>query len=277
MTALWSNIAWLTDSSERAAAAATWVVRIATLSGASVCVAHATGASLSGSSPRPPGARDPERARIERAHAQAQATAETLQQQAIEAAACVEPGQPLDLAVSLVRTQQVGLVICGRSGTAGIDRWLVGSTTQRLVRKLPCDVLVVERPEGTRLRTILVPVEPGPTATPALMRARSLAQATGAELHLVTVLATPDPAALTAARERLDALARAHLGETRWRSVAEPAGRPRDGILRLAAGHDLVVMGTHGRSGLQRLVLGSVTEAVVRTCPAPVLVVRAPD
>jgi len=277
MTTLWNRIAWLTDGSERARAASPWVARLATLAGASICVANATGASLGTRSPDGPPAGSPEAARLQRAREQAQAAADDLRGRGVEAEVCVEPGQPLDLATRLVSARGVGLVVCGRTGTAGIDRLLVGSTTQRLVRRLPCDVLVVERPEGTPMRTILVPLDDGPAGEAALRRAHAVALATGAELHLLTVLDTADPAALTAARGRLDAMAKATVTGTRWRSVAEHAARPRDGILRLAAGHDLVIMGTHGRTGLQRLVLGSVAEAVVRACPTPVLVVRAPD
>ncbi len=54
-------------------------------------------------------------------------------------------------------------------------------------------------------------------------------------------------------------------------------GHPADEILATSGEHDLVVMGTHGRSGLEHLLLGSVTEKVIRHADCPVLVVRAPD
>jgi nucleotide-binding universal stress UspA family protein len=55
-------------------------------------------------------------------------------------------------------------------------------------------------------------------------------------------------------------------------------GSPAEAIVELAAveGVDLIVMGTHGRTGLRRLLMGSVAEVVVRTAPCPVLVYRAP-
>ena len=145
------------------------------------------------------------------------------------------------------------------------------------MRRLPCDVLVAERMQGARIKTVLVPLDPRHLAQPALARAHALAAATRAELHLLTVTDSSAPAALAAARRRLDTIAEPILSRgarTVYRSVAVHADRPSTGILQLAAGHDLVVMGTHGRSGLERLLLGSVAEAVIARCPAPVLVAR---
>jgi nucleotide-binding universal stress UspA family protein len=55
-------------------------------------------------------------------------------------------------------------------------------------------------------------------------------------------------------------------------------GSPAEAIVQVAAdeGADLIVMGTHGRTGLRRLLMGSVAEAVIRTAPCPVLIYRAP-
>ncbi|MDX1610750.1 MAG: universal stress protein [Candidatus Thermoplasmatota archaeon] len=54
-------------------------------------------------------------------------------------------------------------------------------------------------------------------------------------------------------------------------------GHPAQEIIQASDGHDLVVMGTHGRSGLDHLLMGSVTEKVIRHAPIPVLVVRTPE
>jgi nucleotide-binding universal stress UspA family protein len=54
-------------------------------------------------------------------------------------------------------------------------------------------------------------------------------------------------------------------------------GHPADEILAAAEDHDLIVMGTHGRSGLEHLLLGSVTEKVIRHSTCPVLIVRDED
>ena len=149
----------------------------------------------------------------------------------------------------------------------------------------------------TRFTRILVPTDFSATADLALTQARDLAEAFGASLHLLHVFEDPytaaayapevfatispeyrDAALADAARqldERLDAAGRKELSGTTDLVVGPPARE----IVRFAASHgiDLIVMGTHGRSGLAHLLLGSVAERVVRTAPCAVLTVREPE
>ncbi len=133
------------------------------------------------------------------------------------------------------------------------------------------------------LDRLLVPVDFSPAGAEALAYARALATRAGAELELLHVvdaaavdgvLGPADPAvwsgALQAARRRVDGLRR----PDELATVLE--GRPADVIAdhALARRSDLIVVGSHGRSGLERLLIGSVAEQVVRTAPCPVLVVR---
>jgi len=78
------------------------------------------------------------------------------------------------------------------------------------------------------------------------------------------------------AQTQLDDLARADLQETVPGRAKVAVGKPPDEILRVAReeGMDLIVMGTHGRTGLRHVLLGSVAEAVVRAAPCPVLTIR---
>jgi nucleotide-binding universal stress UspA family protein len=130
----------------------------------------------------------------------------------------------------------------------------------------------------------------------ALRQAAELARATGAELTLLHVV--PPARAATVAAGVLagagDDVVRSMLAALEeelqpWKAEAERlAGRPvtlvvapgvpADGIVRFArdGGFDLVVLATHGHTGVRRLVLGSVAERVVREATVPVLVVRAP-
>jgi nucleotide-binding universal stress UspA family protein len=114
-----------------------------------------------------------------------------------------------------------------------------------------------------RIRRILVPTDFSQASDAALAQARELAGALGASIRLVHVL---DDAAVAGA------LAADGLGHDAALLTGPVAGT----IVEYAQSHaaDLIVMGTHGRSGVAHLLLGSVAERVVRTAPCPVLTVR---
>ena len=141
-------------------------------------------------------------------------------------------------------------------------------------------------------RTILVPTDLSEGAEEALDYACELATKFGATIHLLNVIGVPAlgvpelGVALTSGvidsivhdnEQALAALAKkkcalAHIGQTLLKT-----GDARDVINQTAKelDVDLIVMGTHGRRGVSRALLGSVTETVVRTAPCPVLTVRA--
>jgi nucleotide-binding universal stress UspA family protein len=128
----------------------------------------------------------------------------------------------------------------------------------------------------------------------ALLKGADLARRFGAELELLHVHTMPAAAAtdmlVTPADVRATAPVEPEETMARWREEAEHvAGRPvrstvtlgdsAGELVRIARDHacDLLVVGTHGRKGLKRLVLGSVAERVVREAPCAVLVVRRPE
>jgi nucleotide-binding universal stress UspA family protein len=138
------------------------------------------------------------------------------------------------------------------------------------------------------IKTILVPVDFSACSEQALDYAIELADKLGATVHLLSVIGLPTygvpelSVGITATmmdnmiadnQAALDALARPRKldGKTLIR-----AGDARDVILQTVEElhADLVVMGTHGRRGISRALLGSVAEMVVRTSPVPVLTVR---
>ena len=151
--------------------------------------------------------------------------------------------------------------------------------------------------------TILVPLDGSDTAAAALPVAQEMAARFGARLHLVQAVDTgaaslalganaatgalTDPSAITAEVSERVEVAKGYLsavadqldesGVTASYEVQDgPAGQ---GIIEAAAaaGAELIVMCSHGRTGLRRLVFGSVADHIVRHAPIPVLVVRAED
>jgi universal stress protein A len=140
-------------------------------------------------------------------------------------------------------------------------------------------------------RNILVPIDLDDSAAQVLDYAVALAGKLDAKLHVLHAVPWPllgaeVPAAITKssmdelmARERkaFDELVAAHTAKLPPGSATLETGDARAAILALAAAlhADLIVMGTHGRRGMSRLVLGSVAESVTRAAPCPVLLVRS--
>jgi nucleotide-binding universal stress UspA family protein len=133
---------------------------------------------------------------------------------------------------------------------------------------------------------ILHPTDFSPNSAPAFEVACALARDYGVPLvaaHVVTPLVYGDPlfgavdvCDSSALRERLEALRSSAPGVEIHRRLLE--GDPAAVIVALACkeGCDLIVMGTHGRTGFPRLLMGSVAEEVSRRAPCPVLTVKSP-
>jgi len=140
------------------------------------------------------------------------------------------------------------------------------------------------------LRNILVPIDFSESSEKAAAAAAALSAKDGATVHLLHAYVIPvEPARLALAisqpyldqfvresTEHLKALAERQCAGAVLGPLLVESGDPREVILETARklNADLIVMGTHGRRGLSRAVIGSVAENVVRTAPCSVLVVR---
>ena len=140
-------------------------------------------------------------------------------------------------------------------------------------------------------RNILVPVDLGEQTESVLDYAVALAAKLDAKIHLLHVLARPLLGAETGivvtetvsdeiiarCQSELDRLTRARADKVPFAQIPLRFGDPRTEIQAAAAeiNAELIVMGTHGRRGVSRLVLGSVAESIARTARCPVLLVRA--
>ncbi len=135
--------------------------------------------------------------------------------------------------------------------------------------------------EEAVLQKLLVPLDGTPQAGAALPPARAIAQATGAAVVLVRVIPDDLPGAADQARAAADqylAGVAAELAKSNLQvhTLVLAGARPADEILRAVAAEraDLIVMATHARGGLQRVLLGSVTQDVLAASPVPLLLVR---
>lgn len=194
-----------------------------------------------------------------------------------------------------VTEQDIDLVVMGTHGRTGVERYLIGSVTEKVVRLSDVPVLTVKADDDSAVTypytDVLVPTDGSAGAEAAVGPAVDIAGTYDARLHILSVVDTMAMGVDVrsgAALEALEDSARSAVAAVEERAVgasvsavetAIEQGDPYHGIRAYVDDHDidLVVMGTHGRSGIERYLLGSVTEKTVRTSPAPVMTVRLPE
>ncbi|WP_135304637.1 universal stress protein [Haloarcula amylovorans] len=206
-------------------------------------------------------------------------------------------GQPSKTILDYVDDHDIDLVTMGTHGRRGLSRYLVGSVAERVVRQSPVPVLTVRATERSIVNDgyddILVPTDGSDYATAAVAHAIAIAEQSEARIHAVSVVNLGDiatgtevgvpPGLLeqfeTLAEESAESVATAAREAGLDAETSVSTGVPARKLLDYVANHDidLVAMGTHGRTGWNRLLLGSTAERLVRQTHVPVLTVHRSD
>ncbi|MEE8138385.1 MAG: universal stress protein [Thermoanaerobaculia bacterium] len=286
-----------TDFSDTSQAGVDWAVEIARAHGARIFLVH--GLLLPGRTtdfaPSPP---DFTEALQEAASGRLNESAEKVRASGIKVATDLRLGLPSQAILEAAEKDAVDLVVLGTRGLSGIRHLLLGSTAQRVVQHARCPVLTVhpgDIDQHRRIRTILVPTDFSRDTESSLGAARDLLAdgKDAAKIILLHVYHLPFeytaygtiPTSVDfykdvqgSAEERLAEMAEP-LRQAGWRiETAAREGYPPEVIVEEAEGlgADLIALGTHGRSGLAHLLLGSTAERVVQHARCPVLTVRRP-
>ena len=195
-------------------------------------------------------------------------------------------GEPYDKIVHVADDENCDLIVMGRRGTHQLERELVGSVTARVIGYTLKDVLVV--PDNTKLtrKNILLATDGSPSCETAVDRAIELAKDQSASLTAVSVVYTNDEYIALApgivedligkAKEKLATIQQKGKEAGIEINTVIKEGEAYEAINTLAQNSnvDLIVMGSHGKKGLQRLLMGSVTERTIGYAACPVLVVH---
>lgn len=203
--------------------------------------------------------------------------------------------------VILERAKESDLVVLGTHGRGGLSRWIMGSVAETVLSRSSKPVLVVHEsfapalePGVSTFQRILIATDGSECSGQATHYGLKLAQALGAEVTFLYAVgelshrpgsSLPLAEALGLIEEDIQTQAEMALHQAKEQAESTGVsahtklvqGKPADCILKQAQIHDLVVMGTHGRTGLDRLMLGSVAEGVIRRSQKPVLVVPCPE
>jgi len=213
----------------------------------------------------------------------------------------VTSGAPAECIVDTATNEPEALIAMATHGYSGIRRWTLGSTADTVLHAATCPIFLVRATEHSpdnalALKCILVPVDGSVLAEQALPLAIELARRAQAELIVLQALiplaaeaglspfARPLPQSIQYP-DMLREQAHEQLATTINRFGAHEAlitpvvvfGSPAEEIIGEAVRHhvDLIVMATHGYSGLRRWAFGSVADKVLHTTTTPLLLVRA--
>jgi len=201
-------------------------------------------------------------------------------------------GDVTDQILCLAQVRGVGLIVMGTHGRHGLDHLLLGSVTEKVLRKARCPVLVVRRPahefvapaepgDPVRLRKILLATDFSSHSERALSYALSLVREYEAELTVLHVLeaipAAIDLGTITAdVGRQLEILLPPPEKSGATFGTRLRVGKPYEEINRYAAetAMDLIVLGVRGRNALDLALFGSTTHRVIHQGPCPVLAVH---
>jgi nucleotide-binding universal stress UspA family protein len=212
----------------------------------------------------------------------------------------VEQGRPEEIIITAAAADSGTLIAMATHGRSGVTRWLLGSVTEKVLRGTVNPLLVVRAPEDSKtdgeaaLCSIMVPLDGSDAAETILSPVAALAKALHLQIILIRAYGLPLPTyggddyyvpdyleLKDQIKDEAEGYLNSRASSLRAQGVADVStvvieGSAADAIISLArkTPDNLVAMSAYGRSGLQRWLLGSVTERVVRHCEDPVLIVR---
>ena len=283
------RVLFATDGSSDATTASEWVPHLPLPGGAELLVLTVIEPPVL---PRLPGELHAER----RAEAQrlVDETAARLGQ-GRQASGRVAEGDPREQIMAVARSWHAELIVLGARGVSGIQRFLLGSVSLGVAREASCSVLVCKGVPRA-VRTITVGLDASSQARDALRWLGALPRPAGSRIRLVgvaepqrypssapSILGGTLRAAVAASEaEHLAALERTLMGAAKdlpsdGIEISALTGTPPDVLVREADRHesDLIVVGARGAGVVTRVLLGSVSEAVLAHASCPVAVVRA--
>jgi nucleotide-binding universal stress UspA family protein len=197
-----------------------------------------------------------------------------------------EEGEIHERIVDLADAENCDLIVMGRKGISGLEKVLVGSVTARVIGHSQRDVLVVPKDAAIGWKSILFATDGSKYSEAATNRAIGLAKSHDSEVKIISVVDVTEEFMARAPGALEDLVKKAQGIVETVKEKASSEGIKAEGIVREGEAYKVItdiagkeksgviVMGSHGRTGLKRLLMGSVTEKVIGYAPCPVIVVK---
>lgn len=197
-------------------------------------------------------------------------------------------GVPFKMILEAAEQEKADLIAMGRRGITRLERVFIGSTTTRVIGQAKCDVMVMPRGGKVGTKAALATTDGSKCGDNAVARAINFTSAYGVpKLSIVSVVDANDefmalaPKAVEKmtehAKDIVQEAAELAKKEGVKTDVIVKTGKPSVGIMDAAkaSGVDVIFMGTHGRTGLGRMIMGSATQDLIAISDRPVIITKS--
>jgi nucleotide-binding universal stress UspA family protein len=167
------------------------------------------------------------------------------------------------------------MIIMGTHGKTEMKRLMMGSVTALVIGHAPCNVLVVPLNAKVECKNVLIATDGSKYSEAAASEAIGIAKRCGSSLIVISVASSD--AEMASTKDNVNKVSEAAEKEGIKTTSVVTTGKPYEAIVETSKHKkaDLIVVGSHGRTGLVRLLMGSVTERVIGHAEVAVLVVKS--
>jgi nucleotide-binding universal stress UspA family protein len=171
--------------------------------------------------------------------------------------------------------RKADMIIIGRRQRKGLAKLLIGEVAAKVIGHADCKVLVVPKAAKIKCKNILVATNGSDHSNAAISEAIGLAKCYGSNIVAVSTMRSEDER--EQARSNVNKVVELAQEEGIAVEVLTPVGNSHDAVIEIAGGRgvDLIVMGTYGKKGVKKLLMGSSTEKVIGNAGCAVLVVKS--
>ena len=183
--------------------------------------------------------------------------------------------EPYKCIVDEATDRKVDMIVIGKRGTKGLMKLMIGEVAAKVIGYAPCKVLVVPKAAKIEYRTILIATDGSTYSDAAASEAIGIAKRCGS--NIIALSSIQSEAELGEAQSNVNKILEIAKAEGIPAEGLTPRGRSYEVIVETAGGRgvDLIVVGTYGRTGFERILMGSSTERVIGLTKCGVLVVKS--
>jgi len=183
--------------------------------------------------------------------------------------------EPYEEIVRHASKNNVDMIIMGTHGETEMKRLMMGSVTAKVIGYAPCNILVLPLNAKVECKNVLIATDGSKYSEAAASEALGIAKRCGSSLIVISVASSD--AEIASAKDNVNKVSEAAEKEGVKTTSVVTKGKPYEAIIETSKqkNADFTIVGSHGRTGLDRLLMGSVTERVIGHAETAVLVVRA--